>query len=1157
MFFAKRQVWLRLGLATVAASLLGVGYWRDRSGSRFVQAAPENDPNVVWTIGKTDNSSDEFGAGAARSLTYTIGRSSPSRDWRQRQDSAESGAPVWKVRFRLDQAPPSPVIALDCFYLGASPQSIELNVNGKRGLFRIRPAGGPDLDGRQANNITHSRQSFRMPVDPSYLRQGENELAISFAGDGGSVYYDSLALLRNGAGTADLSATVEPTIFYRRNGEQLKELTEVLLHHRQPAGKASVNLKVGEAAISRESADDGYDFGERIIEVEVPAMSAPRPYTLQITAGGKSSKFQGEFRPEKRWRIFAGLKIHNDIGYTDLQPHVQELDNRNTDGVIDIIAREPFYKFNFETGWLVDNFMSSRKPARVKQLMALAARDRVGINAIYLNLMTGMCTGEELYRSLYFSKGLQRKYGIPLKFACLTDAPSHTWFVPTLLADSGVKGFANGSNQTRAPLLQNSNLNEESPFWWQGPDGSKVLAWFARSYLQLDRLAGARPNLAHLRRTVSQFLARYRRGNYPVDAVLLYGLFSDNADIRRGDAEVLKEWNAAWAFPRISPATDADYYAYLAEHFANKLPVFKGDAGSYWEDGSGSTAAETAINRDTQRLLPITEMAGAFATLFHPGEVYPAAEFRDVWKNVLFYDEHTWGASRSIAQPDRQLVTDQWEFKRAYAMRAHWAAKDLLYRSFNRLVQNITVEGPSMFVFNPDIWPRTDVVQIELEPGRNLFDLATGAEVPVEEISRKDNYRVLRFMAERVPGLGYKAYTVRSGNAVPAPPNPDTSSWRIESRFYRVMFDPATGAIAELYDKELGRNLVDRQASYKANELLYVSGGEKSRILQDNVTLQPATLEITGQSLARVVANTGKRMVVRAQSKNVPEIETEVVVYDNIKRVDIVNRLRKESTRAKEAVYFAFPFAVSPPELAYQIQNAWVRPNADQLPGACREWFTTQNLVIARDAGATIAWSTPDAPLITLTDINRGYWLKHLDIKNGYVFSYSMNNYWFTNYKAAQGGDYTCRYFITSAKSLSPAELARFDAETRSPLVGYAYYDTGNVRQIVRQARMPLAGGAFLQIDAVNAQVTAFKEAEDGNGYILRLRETAGQQGVARLVSPVFPVAGAQRCNGVEDIIAPLKLNASGAIDIPLKPWQFSTVRLLFARQALTQARTR
>ena len=359
-----------------------------------------------------------------------------------------------------------------------------------------------------------------------------------------------------------------------------------------------------------------------------------------------------------------------------------------------------------------------------------------------------------------------------------------------------------------------------------------------------------------------------------------------------------------------------------------------------------------------------------------------------------------------------------------------------------------------------------------------------------------------------------------------------------------MRLDPATGAIAELVDKELGRNLADPRAPCKLNELLYVSGGEKSRILQDYATLPPPRLEIAGQHSARLVENSGRRIVVRAQAPNVPEIETEISVNDALRRVDIRNRLRKEATRAKEAVYFAFPFAVSPPELAYQVQNAFVRPNTDQLPGAGREWFTTQNLVVARDAGAAIAWATPDAPLVTLTDINRGAWPKHLEIRNGWVFSYAMNNYWFTNYKADQGGEFTFRYAITSGRALGEADLARFDAETRSPLVGYAHYDLGNVREAAHQTRMPADRGSFLSVEAPNAQVTAFKEAEDGTGFILRLRETAGQAGTARLASPVFPLAAAYLTDGVEENRKPLPVGREG-VAIPLKPRQFTTVRLV------------
>jgi hypothetical protein len=1128
--------------------LLLAGAWLGSVDKTSQAFSSQTDPNVIWSIGETDGLADEFAQGAASGVTYLAGKSTPREGWHQRQEASEDNPPVYRVRFPLERVPENGVtLAAELYYLESAPRGLLLTVNGKRGLYRLKASQGQDLDERHANTIIYSRHSFKTPLDSAYLRPGENEIGISFQGNGGSVYYDSVALTKSPP-APNLGATVEPSIFFRKRGDELMEVTDVVLHHSKPLGKVSVSLKVGSRTSSGESDDTGYDFGERVVELEVPATPKPVPYELTVS-GTSSAKFQGEFRPEKRWKVYAGLKIHNDIGYTDLQPHIQELDNRNTDEVVDIIYRFPFYKFNFETGWLIDNYLQSRKPEHTQKVIRLAAQSQVGVNSMYLNVMTGMCTGEEMYRLLYFSKSLQKKYGIPLKFACLTDAPSHSWFVPTLLSDAGISGFANGSNQTRAPLLQNSNLNEESPFYWEGADGRRVLTWFARSYLQFHRLVGNTPSVDLLKQTVAQFLARYRRDNYPVDAVLLYGLYTDNADIGTGDVQILKEWSEAYEYPKIIPATDSDYYEYLSRNFAGKLPVYRGDAGAYWEDGAGSTSRETAVNRDSQRMLPVAEMASSWATLFNPEQNYPQTEFREAWKNLLFYDEHTWGAHNSTRQPDRRFVTAQWEHKRAYAWRAHWGAVDLLYRSFNRLVQNISIEGPTMHVFNPDLWPRSDIVTIETEPGREVIDMTTGKPVALDVVLEKDGWRKMRFLAENVPGLGYKAYAVRFAKTVPSGTQPEPSDWKLESRYYRVVLDPQTGAINELLDKEAGRDLVDKSAPYKMNQLLYVSGGENTRIIQDLANLPPAKLEISAPGSAKVLESVrtpyGRRIRVRAQAKNIPVVETEISVYDNVKRVDIANRIEKIETRAKEAVYFAFPFRVSPPELAYQVQNAFVRPDAEQLPGACRDWFTTQNLVRARDADITIAWATPDAPLVTLTDINRGGWMKKLDVKNGHVFSYAMNNYWFTNYKAAQGGEFTFRYSITSGRGLADEALARFDQETRSQLVGYPYFDLGNVRLRPAKRQMPAAAGSFLEIEASNAQVTTFKEAEDGKGYILRLRETAGKEGTARLASPVFPLASATLTNGVEDDASPIPVT-DGRIEIPLRPHTFTTVRLIF-----------
>ncbi len=1151
---------MRARLTILFVCLLAAAYIATRR-SIPVKALQPSDPNEVWSIGTADNTSDEFAAGTVSSLVYQVGSSS-NPDWRQQQAVRESEKAVYAVRFALSAVPPAPLFEMKCLLLGGGPSGVEIAVNGKRGYFRFQPAFSPDFDERTANQPIHSEHLFRVPIDPAYLRDGSNELSISFLGTAGNAtaYFDYLKLLKTGGEGSEVSATVVPSIFFKRDGEQVKEVADVVLLHRKPLGALNVRLKVGETVVREESAADGYDFGERVVSLLIPSLTQPAAY--ELTASGEQKwTASGTLRPEKQWKLFAGLKIHNDIGYTDLQPNVQELDNRNTDGVIDLMAKFPFYKFNLEDGWLADNYIHSRTSARARQLYDLAAKGRIGISAFYLNLMTGMCTGEELYRSLYFAKGLGRKNGFPIRFACLTDAPSHSWFTPTLLRDSGVEGFANGSNQTRAPLLQHSSLNEDSPFYWEGADGSKVITWFSRSYLQLTRMTGDVPSFDRMLVTVPQFLARYRRNAYPLDAVLVYGLYTDNASIKQGEAELIARWNKTWAYPRIITATDSDYYDYVKEHYAGKIPTFKGDAGAYWEDGSGSSAFETILNRDSQRMLPAAEMASALSTAFDSRIRYPVDEFQDAWKNLMFYDEHTWGASRSVDSPDRKEVLDQWDVKRSFAMRANWAAKDLLARSLNRLVQNISVEGPSLFVFNTETRDRSDIVEAQVTGNQQIIDPKTGSPVPVDVVFTQRGYRFVRFIAGNVPAMGYRVYPIRNGSApMEAPAKTAPSEWKIESKYYTVEIDPRSGAVAKLIDRETGRDLVDSGSPYKINELLYVTGGENSRLLIDEATKRPAELAISHPRAAELVERVstpyGQRIRTRSRAMNVPSIETEITVYNDIRRVDFSNHIRKDEVRSKEALYFAFPFRVTPPELAYEIQNNWIRPNLDQLPGACRDWFTTQNGVVARDKEISIAWATPDSPLITLTDINRGRWLKHLDLTNGHVFSYPINNYWFTNYRASQGGEFTFRYYVSTGRTLTQSQLAAFSGDTRAPLIPFNYYDTGNVRIEAAKRALPAVEGRFFNLASSHAAITAFKQAEDGNGFIVRVRETGGEGGTAALESPALPLAGVWVTNGVEENSRALPIRKN-KVEFALKPYTFVTLRVSFTSGSRTLSASR
>ena len=1121
-------------------------------------AAEDTASNVLWSIGVADGSSIEFAPGARGQLSFTVGQSVPSRDFAGNQDSSvgfdgKVAEKPYTIVFDLSEAPQGKYeLDVDLIYRSGGPREIKIKVNDKNGIFPVRPAPKKSADGGEGNEMLLAQQHLVVPIDGSWLKDKGNQITLIPLGIGG-MSYDAISFKKaSGKVESGEGLRAEPTIFFRKQGKALMEVCQIIAPFQQPFEKGAATIRLGNQAFNK-TFTNGYDFGLLNETIDIPIASCSGQARIELNLNGQTQQATQDFKPAKQWKVFICPKVHNDVGYTDLQPHVNELDNRNTDTVLDILSKYPFYKFNFETSWLVDNYLDCRTAASRQQFFDYAKKGRAAINALYLNLMTGVCSGEELYRAMYFTQRLHRERGSNFDFACITDAPSHSWFLPTLFSDVGIKAFSNGSNQTRAPILHYSDLNEDSPFYWEGMNGEKIFMWYARSYVQLKRLTGPGwggpvSNFEYLQSSVPQFLVRYLRDQYAPDAVMIYGAYVDNAAIPpTAEAPVIEKWNQEYEYPKLVVASDGDYFRYIEKHFANRLPVHRGDCGAYWEDGVGSSAQATTLNRRTQQILPAAETAATLATIFDSRNRYPAEDFRSAWKNMMFYDEHTWGAHNSIAQPDRQFVTRQWEIKESYATRANLDARNLLARANNRLCQQIAVDGSSIIAFNWQNWPRTEPLEVEIDHAQHLVDLADNQPVPMDVVLEKDGYRKIRFLAENVPAMGYRSYAIRGLNGASLKANEKGNGETIENQFYRLTVDLRTGGIESLFDKSENRELLDREAPYKLNQYVYVSGGEGSLIINHNFGSAPAKLNIDVPASAEIVENVktplGRRIVMVTKAKNTPSIRSEYLLYDKIKRVDIVNTVEKVETRSKEAVYFAFPFAAEKPALEYQIQNGWCRPNEDQLPGACREWFTPQNLVHVSDGVFSIAWSTPDAPLVTLTDINRGKWLAHLPVTNGHVYSYVMNNYWFTNYRAQQGGSFRFHYSITSGKDLSREDLGRFDADTRAPVIAYPFVSSFSAHIAQADRPLPAAAGSFIGFDALNLQMVVFKEAEDGDGYILRFREIAGRTGEATLKLPTLRVKEARLCNGVEVNQRKLSATANSVI-VPYKPNQFTTIRL-------------
>jgi hypothetical protein len=136
-----------------------------------------------------------------------------------------------------------------------------VDVNGKRGSYRLRPVAGENLDERQANTITLLRAVSCARGDPvSVLRKGANEISLSFLGDTGIVNYDALWLER---GTAPAQET-ERHGWSRPSSSSVRRAAQgsdqVVLRHMQPLAVGKLSMKVGAGAVTGNVAADGFDF---------------------------------------------------------------------------------------------------------------------------------------------------------------------------------------------------------------------------------------------------------------------------------------------------------------------------------------------------------------------------------------------------------------------------------------------------------------------------------------------------------------------------------------------------------------------------------------------------------------------------------------------------------------------------------------------------------------------------------------------------------------------------------------------------------------------------------------------------------------------------------------------------------------------------------
>ena len=849
---------------------------------------------------------------------------------------------------------------------------------------------------------------------------------------------------------------------------------------------------------------DGVEFarqsikaGSQTIELLVPPVGTECQAQVSIDAGGQTfTAAPVALKPVHKLTIYVLPHSHNDIGYTDLQPHVEAKQMENLRKGMEIARKTAAYPagarfvWNMEVFWAADLWMRRMPEADRAAFMEAVRKGQVALNGLYANELTGLCGPEELPQLFRDATQFGERCGVKVDSAMLSDVPGMTWGTSTAMAHAGIRYFSLAPNffdRIGALMVQ----WQDKPFWWVSPSGKdKVLVWvpwtgYAMSHIHKELTPA----------WVGNYQGRLDAVSFPYGiSYIRWSGHGDNAEPDPEICEFIKTWNTKYAWPRfIISSTSQAFWAFERE-YGDKLPQYKGDLTPYWEDGAGSSARETAMNRRSGERLVQSE--ALFAMLAR--DRFPADAFHEAWRNVLLYSEHTWGAWCSVSDSESSFTREQWAIKQAFATDADRQSRLLLDRALA-----IGVPATSAVdVFNTASWPRTQLVLVprDLSKAGDHVTNEAGQPVPSQRLSTGE----LAVLARNVPPFAAARFHIAAGPTFAVEGAAVTLEGpSIDNGVLHARVDEKTGGIVELTVRDRAANFAQISGGEALNDYVYLPGDKLADLRG------PGPVTITPLEKGPLVAS----LRIESSAPGCNRLVRELRLVAGADHLEITNTIDKQrvplNPRAgeggpggpfaqrgsKESVSFAFPFNVPGGQIRLDAPLAVMRPEIDQLPGSCKDWLPVGRWADVSNGREGITLVTLDAPLVELGRLstllgsqgNPEVWRKQIEPTQR-IYSWVMNNHWGTNYRAYQDGVTTFRYALRPHGAYDAADAARFATRFSQPL-------------IVRAAAGPTPPAIpLLRVEPGDVLVTALKPSDDGKAWIVRLFGASGQDRQVKLL---------------------------------------------------------
>ncbi|MEM3547178.1 MAG: glycoside hydrolase family 38 C-terminal domain-containing protein [Candidatus Bathyarchaeia archaeon] len=711
--------------------------------------------------------------------------------------------------------------------------------------------------------------------------------------------------------------------------------------------------------------------------------------------------------------------------------------------------------------------------------------------ATWVEADLNMGGNEALIRQFLYGKRYSKnKLGVDVEVCWEPDTFGHPLTIPQIVRKSGIKYYYFMRCGRGFPM-----------FWWEGIDGSKVLA-FNSVY-----------NNTVYPRTVCSIAREVFEKHGLKTSMFVYGVGDHGGGPTLEDIEIALKMLNKPLLPTIIFSSAREFFREVEEEIKLKdkeLPVVKGEL-NFTFDGCYTTHGDIKrYNRICERMLVDAEKICCIVNL------YPRDKLADAWRKTLFNQFH------DIL--DGSGIGETYVYSRMLAEDVLRCIRDVIDSALEKLASSIKFkeEGLPIVVFNPLAWPRRGVVKIKipshLVPSKPVVVSPSGKVEPVQLC--EDG---LVFIAD-VPALGYSTYYLKEGSVDAGVLGKNLT---LENEFFRITIDNRTGTIRELYDKKANRTVFNR-FQYEATQpkennlfqVLHEAPHPMSAWIIGEIThvenlIKPEEIKLieNGPVRARI------RVVYKYRRSR---ICSDVILLKGIPRIDFQALIdwcefSNENVDAPMLKVSFTPILKSTGKAVFEVPFGYAERPADGS----------------------------EVPALRWVDVSDGEYGLTLINNSKYGFDVSGNTIRMTLVRTSYSPDPTPDQGLHEvAYSLYPHEgnwtaalSFRRGFELNHPLEAIAVTKPSGMRGINPEVM------SFLEVEPENIVVTCLKKAEDSEDIVLRFYEATGLETDVKLKFG-FQVKGVQELDLIERPLSGEFAVEGDAFTLRVKPLEIKTLKL-------------